>query len=324
MSSPALFLDDVIGTPLDAQRALEVFHWPSRAYAVARWRSDNRVYFAPDDLASVALLTLVEAVGRMEMRTWVEAWGYIKRAIDYAMLRAQFEDRNVGLRSIEEQENNPDDQRTALRVVQRIPIVHHGITERIAVMPSAAKAVLAARFFERMPMSQISHTLDLTPKITESLLVKSCLHVLGHAKQLASLTPPRELPKPIQVRTEQADTIRERAQSYASETYGCDVSSWLGWVQRSYEADVSYVLDMIDTAHGHGPKIYLPRVDRSGDVDHLDTLWPPPRSREDVATRTGWNHHRATQALREWRNTRGIETPKNGPAADALFERLTA
>lgn len=303
------------------------FEGRARAYAVRKWASrTSKVHFAPQDVASMALLTLCELANNPNVdagipETW---WALLKLRIDSHISQEKFnkwanDPEKVGTITVtwtndDGTEVDPAEVHTSLRAADGDRILHHDLADTIAIIPRALKTVLALRFFEGHQLDSIAARMDATKKLSTRLVRGTCDYVLARAQsmvlssEIATVRLPTILPS-------QAAQLETSTEAYVQKKYGVDVSSWLGWIQIAYRVDVSFILDMLDVANGHKLQIYTPRIDYAADVDHLDTLPHPPTSIGDVREMTGWAQPRARLALATWRRRHGIDAPMNGAQA---------
>ncbi len=303
------------------------FEGRARAYAVRKWSSYNKLYFAPQDVASMALLTLCEVANddRVDAgipETW---WGLLKLRIDSHIMSEKFkkwanDPDKVGTITVTWENDDgtivdPAEVHTSLRVRDGDQLMLHDLADTIARVPRPLKIALALRFFEGHQLDSIAARMGATKRVPTRWVRGTCDHLLDQARRMVLAAPATTEVKVPTVDSDYAALLEESTETYVQKKYGVDVSSWLGWIQLAYRVDVSFILDMLDVANGHKLQVYTPRIDYSADVDHLDTLDPRPVSRADVQQRTGWGAPRSTAALSAWRRRHGIDAPMNGAAA---------
>jgi hypothetical protein len=303
----------------DPERHLAVFHWPARRYAVRRWNPLGTLN--NEDYASIALLALVELakIEKLGQRGPRAFWAALKQRIDWDISKAR--ERGEGpdvvrhyhaVATPEGAEDDPARVYTALRAHSDHSLLARSMTDVIAIMPRAVKIPLALYFFERLTIDQVAGVTGANRKTLRGWIAASTRYLLHHARGEVierSLTEkPPKLPDLTEI---SAQKLEDGVTAFVAQNYGVDLPAWLGWVQRCYEADVSYLLDMLDHGHGNITHHKQTRIDYDADVDRLDALIPPPVSAADLAERLGWSKPRGLKALAAWRLRNGVATPRN-------------
>ncbi|MFN3948006.1 hypothetical protein [Microbacterium sp.] len=307
----------------DAFRDLGAFVSPARSYVLWRWYKGDGGRIEKDDLISYAHVALVELANAPDgefRRHPGRFWAAAKQAIDWRVQRVLYEREgaeNVRSDHYDEIEGmDPADSYTQLRIRQEYSLLQVALAEAIAVLPRRHKIILALRFFEQSSLGKMGAMIGSSDKPPFNYVAALCAHLLWCAKREVSERGELDRPPLPRIRAKYEEPL-ERAAAEAAARYGMDADTWLGWVQRSYVADVSCLVDIVNTANGHMIHYTQPKVDRAADVEYVETMDPAPRTIGELRERTGWGWPRCTEALTVWRRRHGIETLKNGHAAVA-------
>ncbi|MDJ1115382.1 hypothetical protein [Microbacterium dauci] len=324
------WLDDLEGLDYSRELAFEAMLGPARGYAIARWNLSNNVYFHPEDRAAIAWLALTEVInqldeGSIDFRAWTWVWACVKNRVDSGITnaKAKWATRITDFRSISPRPEFPNADPaavfTSLRTQQHDGLLLRQLADVIALLPRVNKIPLALFFFEGMSSRQIGGMVGATDKPARTWIHNNTAYLLHHAMRLVLDKGPNDVPRVPAIREDYETPLQDAAEAYVQETYGCDLPSWLGWVQIAYRVDVSYILDMLDSGNGIKvqPSLRAVKLDYDADANILDGLNPPPSSVADVAARTGWAESRSRYAIATWRTRHGIQAPKNGAEAKA-------
>lgn len=320
------WVGDLEGTPYTPTLAYTAMVGPARGYAIAAWQSSNTVHFTPDDRAAIASLALTETIDRVRtgdltFESWPYLWVSVKSRIDTEMSHElrKWMNKPTATFSISPRPDNPTfdpgDVFTSLRAKHRDGLLQKQLADIIAILPTENKIALALRFFERKSLGQIGGMIGASEKPARTWITGNTRYLLHHAKRLVLDHGPDEDVRVPRVGEDYRAPLRAAATSYVERTYGCDLASWLGWVQISYRLDVSYLLDMLDVSNGIQLKTVDPKFNLNDDADIIDRLPRPPANIADVMEMTGWKTPRARHALATWRLRHDIDAPKNGSAA---------
>jgi hypothetical protein len=304
-------------------RDLGVFVAPARNYVLRRWYNGPTGRIEKDDLVSHAHVVLVELANAKHGEFHEHPgrfWAAIKQSIDWRIQRVVYEREgreNVRSDHYQEIEEDPEFTYSQLRVRQEYSLVQVALCDAIAVLPRRHKIVLALRFFEQHSLAKMGGMIGAkTNKAPFNYVTALCAYLLWYAKCEVSDRGILERP-PLPKIADQYIEPLEVAAADSAAAYGMDSDEWLGWVQRCYLADVSYLLDIMDTGNGHMIHYVQPRVDRAADVAYVESMEPAPQSIAELKERTGWGWPRCEEAIAVWRRAHGIEAPKNGNAVRA-------
>lgn len=223
----------------------------SQAQTASRFQGDPYL----DELLSVASETFAEFVANLD--DLCERHGYsdmspalfyalVKRRVGWACLR--FLERRLpkNEEGIEDKLGGP---RTVLRVFNPDSLLHHQLADFIATLPRRERLYLALIVFEEIPLGKIAVLADSGVSTVSIAIIRAAERVLMQALRLTIDTelpdPPAMRPRPWEPPAEITERIRRG--------YGCDVDTYLTYVQANYHADVSYIVEILDRANGEGP-----------------------------------------------------------------------
>lgn len=135
-----------------------------------------------------------------------------------------------------------------LDALRRPSLLHQAIVDAIAVLPARWKILLALRFHEELPISEVAEIVGAETSATQVLLTRAVAQVREVALHETKATPVTITP----VRTKPWDIPFSVHRWVWLNTRHPDVHAWLGHVQHDYALEVGYVTDMLWTARGVG------------------------------------------------------------------------
>lgn len=214
-------------------------------HGTARW--DEAAATGVDALidASVKLATADKGLSAPQ------SWSFIKQSIEWEIKK--FVSRKRGLESIDALE--PDattdtdkfDQswvRTQVALSQPPSFLLEGIVDELSKLPIRHQAALALRYFEEFPVARVDELFEVHTATIVQLAVRTLTHLVGHHVASAPTIPFR--PAPVKPFTPSPRLVR-----WVASKYGTNLETYLEWVRVNYREDVSYIVGMIRSAHGH-------------------------------------------------------------------------
>lgn len=170
----------------------------------------------------------------------------VKRRIVWDCLRYLDRGAPRNEEGVEDEFGNP---RSALRVHNPDSILHHQLADFVSTLHLREQLYLALIVFEELPQTRIAELCGSAQSVVHRAIRTAAERVQMHALRLTidtTLPPPAPLgPTKWQPPADITDRIRR--------SYGCDVETYLAYVQANYHADVSYIVEILDRANGRGP-----------------------------------------------------------------------
>lgn len=170
----------------------------------------------------------------------------VKRRIGWDCL--QYLERRAprGEEGVEDQFGQP---RSVLRIFNPDSLLHHQLADYVATLHLRERLYLALIVFEELPLTKIARLCGSADSVVHRAIHTAAERIQLHALRLTVDTAlPQAAPqRPTkwQPPAEVVDRIRR--------AYGCDVETYLAYVQANYHADVSYIVEILDRANGRGP-----------------------------------------------------------------------
>jgi DNA-directed RNA polymerase specialized sigma24 family protein len=238
---------------------LEQMWESSQKHVHYKWRDHHDV----EELKSLASQSFVEFVN--EWAAWCERHD---RATNSAGLFYTLAKRKISWDVFAYFEDNPltpslDDTfedgelRTQLRARVRDSLLHHTIVRAIPdVTTVRERAALALVCYEELPVGKAAAVMDIHHTKVVQALNAACerilLVALHHIKD-ADIEAPKK-PKP------RTWIPSDHLTTWVYQQYGVDLDTYLNYVQAHYNADVSYLVEMIDRSNGITyTKTFIPR-----------------------------------------------------------------
>ena len=140
--------------------------------------------------------------------------------------------------------------RTQLSVRHRDSLLHHQLASFVETLPLRERVYLALVAFEEIPVTKIAPLVEGHHVTIGKAIRTGAERVLLEAMRL---TMTGELPKPEptgRTRWVPPTPLLEQIERW----YGCDLDTYLEYVQIHYRADVSYLVEILDRANGGGPQ----------------------------------------------------------------------
>lgn len=288
-------------------------------YAINR---HHRRGLAAEDLEDIAMDALFDSadifaamIAEQELRE-PQAYfvGMVRKRIDWGVMNELKARRKRAYISMDERFGEDELVHSLLNAHDlaryRAPsVLHHVITDAIAVLPTRWKLLLAFRFHEEMGMPEVGKLMGSSTGEAGKLLGLACTNILETA-----VSEVVDHPEPLEFARTRPWEIPEAVHRWVwTNTSYLDVHYYLGTVQRDYELDVRYAIDIIDRAHGRGGPRFGNRGisktecgSRRGRKRHLDAGEPVCAPCQEAADR-----HR--QQIRDWhaKQRREARTPED-------------
>jgi hypothetical protein len=198
-------------------------------------------------------------------------WSVVKRRTTWEVtdfFSARFKDPESLDTLVDAEVPDEDLIRTQLNMHQSVSFTHEQIARFITTLSPRDQLFLAMRIFEEMPVAELAKMNSTSGASVSAAVMRSTKQVLAY-----SLTMVSDLEMPERSKYSVPSTrIPQQMTDWISAKYGLALDDYLQYVACCYKADVSYLVDMIDTANGHRRKVpaarkYKLTPDQRAEVD---------------------------------------------------------
>lgn len=255
----------------------------TQALTVRRWAGSD---YDLDELLGVASESFINHVDAYD--EWCQNHGYnptdVGLFVTLVKKRVHWDILNV-VRTVHFDlpvENEEGEPRTDLRVPFRDSALHHTLVARVRKLKLKERLVLALVCFEEMPVGKIGQLLGTTQAVAGRAITLASERILLTAMQNTMTMPVEQLPekpgvwKPPQTLTD-----------WITRHYNTDIDNYLRYVEIHYDADVSYLVEMIDRGNGSGPQRGIPgrpsKLTDAQKADIIERLTAGRERHEDIA-----------------------------------------
>ncbi|MCC2032198.1 hypothetical protein [Microbacterium allomyrinae] len=188
-------------------------------------------------------------------------WAFLKHRVKQAVLEFfnRAGSKGVGAISLDETATeDAKDFRTSLHAPGDTPvaqIIRRDLVDFFEIMPRRDKVLIALRYYDELPWSQVADILSANVQTTRNLsyLVEERWRV--HARNMFTDYPTEEVPR----RAKHWD-LPETLEVYLRTRHRKDLPGYLWFVTTCFREDVSYLVDVLGNEHIKMPGAFEPTL----------------------------------------------------------------